>query len=268
MSAQDNWLANVKALVDANVPPGAKTNADAYRTVAELSGLKPAYIYQLYVGVKKRVGVDAAKAIGRAFANGRDSSWIDHPPGAIPDVDDVNSVTDKSPSVAHSVSQWVFQDVPHIHWGDLVNHEVRGRFQVEVPEDAVAPDIKAGELCTFDPNLIPRPGDGVIVLDAAGRHHLRRYRDAEPGAWEAYASSEAFRTLHSARDGLRIVGVYVGSERRLAAVNQRILDVMQQRDERGAQDASQPADAMVVGGRAGLDAINEHGADQGKQAPR
>lgn len=79
MSAQDNWLANLRAIVDLETPDGAKPRI-GYQRVAYATGLKEEYIYQLYTGRKKRMGVEARDKIAETFADGRDPSWIDHPP--------------------------------------------------------------------------------------------------------------------------------------------------------------------------------------------
>lgn len=52
----------------------------AYRIVAEATGLKEEYVYQLFRGVKKRVGDDAAAKIERAFGEGKPPGWMDQAP--------------------------------------------------------------------------------------------------------------------------------------------------------------------------------------------
>lgn len=79
MSAEANWLANLIALVDAETPLGAKPRA-GYQKVADVAGLDVEYVYQLYTGIKKRVGPKARDKIASAYADGRDLSWIDLPP--------------------------------------------------------------------------------------------------------------------------------------------------------------------------------------------
>lgn len=82
--AQDNWLANLRALVDANSEGDDKR--PGYRFVATGSGLSEEYVYQLYNRLPKAdgsprvVGPRAARSIARAFAHGRPPDWIDLPP--------------------------------------------------------------------------------------------------------------------------------------------------------------------------------------------
>ncbi|WP_157991636.1 S24 family peptidase [Caldimonas tepidiphila] len=81
MTVQDNWLANLRALVD-ELSEGDDKRV-GYRAVASASGLSEEYIYQLYEGKPKadgsprHVGPRAAKAIARAFAEGRPHDWFD-----------------------------------------------------------------------------------------------------------------------------------------------------------------------------------------------
>lgn len=80
MPIQDNWLANLKALVD-ELAPGPNTRGvkrPAFQAIASRASVNEEYIYQLYNGKGgKVVGLDMAKAIARAFAEGRDPSWFD-----------------------------------------------------------------------------------------------------------------------------------------------------------------------------------------------
>jgi phage repressor protein C with HTH and peptisase S24 domain len=83
-------------------------------------------------------------------------------------------------------------------------------FQVAVPDDSMAPRVRAGETVEFSTTEKPLPGDGVLVRDQAGGVYFRRYRQAHAGAWEAYPVNEAYRTLLSDRDGLTLLAVLVG----------------------------------------------------------
>lgn len=85
MSAKDNWLANLRHIVDA-MP--AKSRREAYSMVAEASGLGVEYIYQLYEGKPRADGKArypgnaAVAAIRKAFGAGKPENWIDLPPDA------------------------------------------------------------------------------------------------------------------------------------------------------------------------------------------
>lgn len=109
MSAQDNWLANLRALVDA-IAPGTIKRA-GYREVASRAGIDEEYVYQLYTGRKKTVGPDKARSIARAFANGRDLSWIDLPPDAAGPISQAaeSQPGDKQHTEAQEAFGWVNQ---------------------------------------------------------------------------------------------------------------------------------------------------------------
>jgi transcriptional regulator with XRE-family HTH domain len=122
------------------------------------------------------------------------------------------------PPVAHSMSLDDLRLPPvELQWGDLMKTgELPDQFQVRVPDGPLAPLVPAGALVTFDTTISEiRPGDGVLVRDREGALHFRRYRAGAAGRWEAFANSEAYRQLDSERDGLTIIGVYVGAEHRL-----------------------------------------------------
>ena len=91
-----------------------------------------------------------------------------------------------------------------------MSEDPKGTFYAEIPDDAMAPRVRAGNECFFRTGLTPRPGAGVLVKDAAGAVHFREYREAAGGAWEAHATNPAYRTLHSQADGLRVIAVLRG----------------------------------------------------------
>lgn len=89
MAVEENRIAQLKALVESagaasgEVDPKRQLRA-GYRAVAMGAGINEEYVYQLCTGKKTRVGPDKAKAIARAFANGRDPAWFDEPISEVP----------------------------------------------------------------------------------------------------------------------------------------------------------------------------------------
>lgn len=77
MAAEENRIENLRALVNAEAKSAGGKLRMGYRAVASCSGLDEEYIYQLYKGIKKKMGPDAARAIARAYANKRPLSWFD-----------------------------------------------------------------------------------------------------------------------------------------------------------------------------------------------
>ena len=68
----------------------------------------------------------------------------------------------------------------------------------------------------FDKQLLPRPGDGVLVADRAGNTYFRLYRVGSVGRWTATAMNPAFHELDSERDGLSLLAVLKAEEGRWA----------------------------------------------------
>ena len=78
---------------------------------------------------------------------------------------------------------------------------------VIVNDDAMSPLISAGNLIHLDPDLSPRAGDTVLVVDDHGVYYIREYRVRTAGAFEATPSNAAYATLHSQTHGLRVIAV-------------------------------------------------------------
>lgn len=86
-----------------------------------------------------------------------------------------------------------------------------------VPDDAMEPRARPGQFAYFDPDLTPRAGDGVLVVDARGRTCFRLFRPGPtPGQWYAVAINPRFAELDGGSLGLCVIGVYVGLRGRFA----------------------------------------------------
>lgn len=90
------------------------------------------------------------------------------------------------------------------------------QFTSTVPDDAMSAHIRAGTECIFRSDLVPRYGDGVLVVDKHQQLHLRLYAQGDrPGHWLAKADNKAaFRDLDSEADGLRVLAVAAGEVKR------------------------------------------------------
>lgn len=91
MSVQDTWLQHLKLIVDREAGgTGPRARRQGYRAVASATGFDEEYIYQLYQakakpnGRLRAVSVDMARALARAYADGRPLDWIDHPVNGMP----------------------------------------------------------------------------------------------------------------------------------------------------------------------------------------
>lgn len=80
-------------------------------------------------------------------------------------------------------------------------------YRVAVPDDAMAPRVRAGQIVEFERDAPARPGDGVLVLDSDGRPYFRVFRERRPGHWQAHPMNDAYSPLDSIADGLEVVGV-------------------------------------------------------------
>jgi len=82
-------------------------------------------------------------------------------------------------------------------------------FSVAAPDDALAPATPRGTEFLFVAPPARRPGDGdaVIVEAANGGRLVRLFYAGAGDQWEARARAPEFPTLHSERDGLRLLAV-------------------------------------------------------------
>lgn len=116
-------------------------------------------------------------------------------------------------SVAHDMSHQAgsIETVRSMLWEELVllktKEELPPVFQVPAADNSMAPRLRQEVKATFERDLTPQLGDGVLVRDSAGDLHIRIYRRGRPGTWEAHALNEDFAPLLSDRDGLEVWAV-------------------------------------------------------------
>lgn len=80
---------------------------------------------------------------------------------------------------------------------------------VMVADQAMHPEITYGEFIAVDPDVPARNGDVVIVEDAVGDYHLRRFRQKMGEDFEAYAINDQFFTLNRKEHGAKVAAVMV-----------------------------------------------------------
>ena len=83
MAAEENRIANLRALVDKEAQDAGGKLRLGYRAIATATGLGEEYVYQLYKGIKSNMSGEAAKTIARMYSNGRPTSWFDSPVPAL-----------------------------------------------------------------------------------------------------------------------------------------------------------------------------------------
>lgn len=92
---------------------------------------------------------------------------------------------------------------PITAWGELMTMDKLPEvFRVAAPDDALAPKIPRGTELIMAAGVAPRPNQVVLVRDAAGTLHLRRYGQGAGSNWRALAPNEAYLALEAERDGL------------------------------------------------------------------
>lgn len=110
--------------------------------------------------------------------------------------------------VAHEVSPSPFKLPVSITWEQLMqSKELPERFVVETPDDALAPNLPRGTAVVFERASAAQPGECVLVQDSRGARYMRRYVQGVGGAFTAQALNDAYVTLDSGRDGLRVLAV-------------------------------------------------------------
>jgi len=113
--------------------------------------------------------------------------------------------------LAHPVSDGRATMPPQIQWGVLMVADLPPIFETQMPDDSMAPRIKAGHIMRFQVSLEPQPGDAVLVTDSGGVPFVRLYRPRRPGHWEAHPLNEAAHMpLDSKQDDLTVLAVLVG----------------------------------------------------------
>lgn len=82
--------------------------------------------------------------------------------------------------------------------------------RIAAPDDALPEDAPRGsEMIMRTTDLTPDRGDIVLVRDASGRLHLRRYAEGRNGAWRAVTGrgDGVYLELDSVADGLVLVAM-------------------------------------------------------------
>jgi transcriptional regulator with XRE-family HTH domain len=95
-------------------------------------------------------------------------------------------------------------------WGDLMGANLNQPFELDVIDDALAPEIFKGCVARLDPGRKPQPGQPVLVRDRNGQHYLRDYQQGSGDRWQAVARTRGFAPLDSVDDGLQLVAAVKG----------------------------------------------------------
>lgn len=113
--------------------------------------------------------------------------------------------------VAHNKILDVFTVPPTISPEELMNlltADLASTFSLLMPDDALGEAPSRGVLLVMSrvaPGEQITPNRVVPVADREGRGLVRRYGEAEDGAWQALSEHKAYRSLHSVKDGLTLI---------------------------------------------------------------
>ncbi len=86
-------------------------------------------------------------------------------------------------------------------------------FELDVIDDALAPEIFTGCIAMLDPRRDPEPAWPVLVRDRHGDVYLRDYEAGPGNTWRAVARARGFRPLESEADGLVVLASMEGYRR-------------------------------------------------------
>lgn len=117
-----------------------------------------------------------------------------------------------SSAMAHPLSDLspIVQSVTRLKWETMTMGDMLDRFEVLLPDDALAPDFPKGTVMRFDSERPPKPGWPCVVKDAAGKFYARDYGVAAGAEWTATARSRGYAPLSSTADGLQFVASMYG----------------------------------------------------------
>lgn len=111
-------------------------------------------------------------------------------------------------SLAHDMSLSAFTLPPQLTWEQFVQAKVIPEtFTLQVPDGALAPKLQKGETLIFRRADRANPRECILVETSSGKRYMRRYAEGTGSSWQAQALDDAFISLDSERDGLRILAV-------------------------------------------------------------
>lgn len=239
MGVQQNWLANLRALVDRE---GGDNPRAGFQAVSAATGLSEEYIYQLYEGkpksdgTERNVGARAARAIARAYAEGRPPDWFDLPPlaGESPHEGGVVGVMSSIPSphrLVGNIAVALMNVEASMGRGALVpDHEevvrhmdiseawLRRHATFSRPEDlalitgfgdSMQPTYSDGDVLLVDRGIKEVKVDAVYVLALADELYIKRLQRRPDGSMLMISDNKAYEpyaVTNGARDKFQVLG--------------------------------------------------------------
>lgn len=108
--------------------------------------------------------------------------------------------------LAHAVSQRQAMVSPStLVWEDLVIEDIRGQFILAIVGDALAPNYLPGQSGIWEAGSTGKPGQPVLLADAAGAFYLRLYEPRPGGSWAGVSQRVGHPELTPEQHGVRVV---------------------------------------------------------------
>ncbi len=108
--------------------------------------------------------------------------------------------------LAHAMSDMQPMVSPRtLVWEDLVTEDIHGQFILAIVGDALAPLYLPGQSGIWEAGSEGRPGQPVLLVDAAGTFYLRLFEPRPGGSWAGISQRVGHPTLTEAQDGVRVL---------------------------------------------------------------
>ena len=190
-------------------------------------GVKPPSVSDWFTGETKSLKAASLRKAAEYLGCSRD--WLETglgPPGwvnsPVPSVDGATT-TDGNPNtppmlegVAHEQTLMPFSVPPLRTEGEIMSGLSGTEYRFALLDDAMAPDYPRGLHVIFNVDRSLKPGRLVLIEDVAAHQlHVRQYAQGDaPGHWRGFphaTKERVFKTFDSARDNVKIVGVFKGT---------------------------------------------------------
>lgn len=185
-------------------------------SVAEFArqvGVRPPSVFQWLSGASKTMKAESSRRAAAVLGcrrewleTGRgDAGWQE--PAVTPNWGAPFGGAQQGGSLAQDLSHPPLMIEPEtVTWDSIkMREDLPSRFVLAMPDDALHPTTPRGTRLIFvSGDTPPSFGVGVLVEDAEGQRHVRRYTQATGAGWVAEARHDAYRNLAS-DDGAKII---------------------------------------------------------------
>lgn len=198
------------------------------KQLAPLAGMSQSNLSEL-----ETVAHESGKTVQLAAATGVDAHWLATGEG--------NMLAPKMLISSEPVSHWMkdhpssvgvhmegrgvslAQELSHpglpnapvlIDWSRVLKPPLPDQFTLIVRDESMVlndpPSMHPGDFAIFSSASSAAPGQVVLISDREGNVYIRRYQQRTPTRWAAVARNDAYETLDSERDGLKVLAIQTG----------------------------------------------------------